>query len=61
MKHHDYDKHSSEYAQLGIEGTSYLAFRDIPELLQKYVKKKKSTRLWMRSGSFNKILEIVRL
>jgi ubiquinone/menaquinone biosynthesis C-methylase UbiE len=38
MKTHDYQKHAIEYSALGIEGTYYLAFRDIPELLKKHVK-----------------------
>jgi len=37
MKTHDYEKYASEYADLGIEGTDYLSFRDVPKLAQKYV------------------------
>lgn len=37
MKTHDYQTFASEYASLGIEGTQYLAFRDVPKLIQKYV------------------------
>lgn len=33
---HDYKKHAAEYSELGIDGTYYLAFRDIPELVKKY-------------------------
>lgn len=36
LKTHDYEKHAGEYAGLGIEGTQYLAFRDIPELIREY-------------------------
>ena len=36
IKTHDYEKHAGEYAGLGIEGTHYLAFRDIPELIREY-------------------------
>jgi SAM-dependent methyltransferase len=35
-KTHDYQKHAGEYAELGIEGTQYLAFRDIPTLIRDY-------------------------
>jgi len=38
IKTHDYDKHASEYAELGIDDTNYLAFRDIPQLIQKHAK-----------------------
>src|SRR5262249_49658262 len=33
---HDYAKHASEYAQLGFEGTYYLAFRDLRNLFSKH-------------------------
>ena len=36
IKTHDYDKHASKYAELGIDDTNYLAFRDIPQLIQKH-------------------------
>ena len=36
IKTHDYGKHAGEYAELGMEGTQYLAFRDIPILIQEY-------------------------
>ena len=36
IKTHDYEKHAGEYADLGMEGTQYLAFRDIPMLLREY-------------------------
>jgi len=42
IKTHDYKKYAGAYAQLGIEGTYYLAFRDIPELLNKYTKGRKA-------------------
>ena len=32
-KTHDYEKHAGDYAELGMEGTQYLAFRDIPTLI----------------------------
>ena len=33
---HDYEKHAGEYAELGMEGTQYLAFRDISMLIREY-------------------------
>ena len=38
MKTHDYGKYASTYAELGIDDTNYLAFRDIPQLIQKHAK-----------------------
>ena len=35
-KTHDYEKHAGEYADLGMEGTQYLAFRDIPVLIREH-------------------------
>src|SRR6478672_10759794 len=35
-KTHDYEKHAGEYAELGMEGKQYLAFRDIPMLIREY-------------------------
>lgn len=37
MKTHDYERFAREYAGLGIEGTYYLAFRDVPALLGRHV------------------------
>jgi len=33
---HDYEKHAGDYAELGMEGTQYLAFRDVPALIREY-------------------------
>ena len=33
---HDYEKHAGDYADLGMEGTQYLAFRDIPMLIREH-------------------------
>lgn len=38
IKTHDYGKHASRYAELGIDDANYLAFRDIPDLIQKHAK-----------------------
>lgn len=38
IKTHDYGKHASKYAELGIDDANYLAFRDIPQLIQKHAK-----------------------
>ena len=37
MINHQYIK-ANLYCQLGIKGTGYLAFRDIPQLIKKYTK-----------------------
>jgi ubiquinone/menaquinone biosynthesis C-methylase UbiE len=37
-KDNDYDKYGKAYADLGIEDTFWLAYRDIPNLIRKYVK-----------------------
>lgn len=36
IKTHDYEKHAVEYAELEMQGTQYLAFRDIPMLIREY-------------------------
>jgi SAM-dependent methyltransferase len=36
IKTHDYEKHAGEYADLEMQGTQYLAFRDIPMLIREY-------------------------
>lgn len=36
IKTHDYEKHAGEYAELEMQGTQYLAFRDIPMLIREY-------------------------
>ena len=38
IKTHDYGKHAGKYAELGVDDTNYLAFRDIPALIQKHAK-----------------------
>jgi SAM-dependent methyltransferase len=35
-KTHDYEQHAGEYAELELEGTQYLAFRDVPALIKEY-------------------------
>lgn len=37
-RRHDYAKYAADYAKLGFEGTYYLAFRDIPTLLEKHAR-----------------------
>jgi SAM-dependent methyltransferase len=36
FKTHDYEQHAGDYAELGMEGTQYLAFRDVPILIQEH-------------------------
>lgn len=35
-KTHDYEKQADAYAELEMQGTQYLAFRDIPTLIRDY-------------------------
>lgn len=37
MKTHNYEKFAGTYSDIGIKGTFYLAFRDLPDLFKKYV------------------------
>ncbi len=39
MKTHDYEKYAENYAELEIAGSYYMAFKDIPFLLEKYANK----------------------
>jgi len=41
MKFFDYSKHAKTYSQLEITNTYYLAFRDLPEIISKFVVGKK--------------------
>jgi SAM-dependent methyltransferase len=45
FKTHDYEQHAGDYAELGMEGTQYLAFRDIPMLIEE------------RGGSIESVLD----
>lgn len=36
IKTHDYEKHAGDFAELEMQGTQYLAFRDIGTLIQEY-------------------------
>ncbi len=36
FKTHDYEKHAGAFADLEMQGTQYLAFRDIPMLIREY-------------------------
>lgn len=36
IKTHDYEKHADAFADLEMQGTQYLAFRDIPMLIDEY-------------------------
>jgi ubiquinone/menaquinone biosynthesis C-methylase UbiE len=35
---HDYERLAKEYSQLGLDGTYYLAYRDVPHLIKQYCK-----------------------
>ncbi len=54
---HDYTKFSNEYAELEIEGTFYLAFRDIANLLNRYAKGKKALDYGCGAGRSTRYLK----
>lgn len=41
MNTHDYKKYANDYSKLGVTGTYFLEFRDIPFILEEYAKDKK--------------------
>lgn len=53
----DYKKYVNEYAQLGMDGTFYLAFRDIPKLLGKYVRGEKALDYGCGAGRSTRFLK----
>jgi len=57
VKTHDYEKYAAEYADLGFEGTVYLAFRDIPALIKKYVNGTKALDYGCGSGRSTRLLK----
>lgn len=56
MKTHDYEEHAKTYAKLGIEGTYFLAFRDINKLVKKYVTGKQALDYGCGTGRSSRLL-----
>lgn len=57
MKTHDYHKFANVYAQLGISNTYYLAYRDVPQLIEKYVKGKRALDFGCGGGRSTRFLK----
>lgn len=57
MKTHDYEEHAKTYANLGIEGTYLLAFRDISKLVKKYVTGKQALDYGCGTGRSSRLLK----
>ncbi len=55
------DQNIVNYSKFGIEGTSYLAFRDIPELLHKYVQGTKTLDYGCGAGRSTRFLKSIGL
>lgn len=54
---HDYAKYAADYAKLGFEGTYYLAFRDIPALLEKHARGPRALDYGCGSGRSTRFLK----
>jgi len=57
IKTHDYKKYAVAYGGLGFEGTFFLAFRDIPKLLCRYVKGRKALDYGCGAGRSTRYLK----
>ena len=57
IKTHDYKKFAKKYADIGITGSFYLAYRDIPEIVQKYVHGTKALDNGCGSGRSSRFLK----
>lgn len=57
IKTHDYKKFAKKYADIGITDSFYLAYRDIPEIVQKYVHGTKALDHGCGSGRSSRFLE----
>ncbi len=57
MKFFDYSKYAKKYSDLGITNTYYLAYRDIPKLLQKFVKGKMALDYGCGAGRSTRFLK----
>ncbi len=61
MRSHDYKTFAKEYSQLGIKDTFYLAYRDIPSLIKKYVQGKHVLDYGCGSGRSTRFLKTLGL
>jgi ubiquinone/menaquinone biosynthesis C-methylase UbiE len=57
MKSHDYGKFAKAYSELGIEGTYYLAYRDLPSVLKRHVTGKKALDYGCGAGRSTRFLK----
>lgn len=57
METHNYKKFAKEYAELDIDGTYFLAYRDLPELIEKYVQGKKALDHGSGAGRSSRLLK----
>ena len=57
MTAHDYKKFAKEYASLEIKDSFYLAYRDIPDLIKKYVKGNKALDYGCGGGRSTRFLK----
>lgn len=56
-ENHDYAKYASAYATLGLDGGYFLAFRDLPPLLEKYVHGNKALDYGCGAGRSTRFLK----
>jgi ubiquinone/menaquinone biosynthesis C-methylase UbiE len=56
-KENDKIENIEKYSRFGIQGTSWLAFRDVPELVQKYVKGKRTLDYGCGNGRSTRFLK----
>lgn len=57
MKTHDYEKFAESYSKLEIKDTYYLAYRDIPNLIKRYVVGNKALDFGCGSGRSTRFLK----
>jgi ubiquinone/menaquinone biosynthesis C-methylase UbiE len=57
VKTHNYERFAKAYAELGITDTFFLAYRDIPELLENYVTGKKALDYGCGGGRSTRVLK----